>query len=157
MKKFLLGLVLSLLLISGGSGIVQSQAANTVTQIGSGTAGADGLPITIFGANPFRQKRVVIDTTGQDLTVHTPATGNMVCVLGWEVTNTLAANVKFTSGTTEIITYNLAANQMYSSLTTSSFNFCTVPGQALKIQSSAAITSLLIKLVETPYIIIRSW
>ena len=123
-------------------GIPTGFAANTATVQAA-------LPIRLpNGVGPVYPYVVAIDTTGSDLTIRTPATGNMVCVVGWQFAETNAANITFKSGTTTNVVFELAANQGVLESIHREPLYCTQPSEALKVQSSAAISSLLFYVVE---------
>ena len=101
---------------------------------------------------------IVIDTVDTALTVHTPAATNRVFVTGVWLSEGTAANLTFASGAnTKQHTFELAANQALSGHTSLGFYFATKVGEALKVQSSAAIgatvgKNMILRVVEAPHI-----
>jgi hypothetical protein len=120
----------------------------------------DKISADFGGLSPVYEYEVDIDTVDTDLTVHTPS-GNdemnikkAVYVVGVWLSEGTAANVTLISGSnTKSQTFELAANQGLSGLTSKGFYFATKSGEALKIRSSAIISStvgnnLVIRVVE---------
>jgi len=99
----------------------------------------------VVGGKLLDAYSVTIDTTGSDLTVFTPATGNHVFVHGVIFSEGTAANLTFKSGSTTLITPEMAANQgVWSSIERDVFHLSTAKGEALVLNSSAAISSMLV-------------
>lgn len=110
------------------------------------------LPIRVNGLGPVYPYVVAFDTTSSDLTIRTPSSGNMVCIVGMQMSETNAANLIFTSGSTQLLTLELAANQGVYDPIDEGASFCTQPSEALKIQTSAAITNMLLYVIEAKYL-----
>ncbi len=116
-------------------------AANTATDLGS-------LPIRINGSGPVEVYKINIDTVDTDLTVHTPPSGNMACVVGVQLSETSAANLKFKSSTsTEVWIPELATNQGILTKIGPGVDFCTFSSQALVVQSSANISNMVLYVI----------
>ncbi len=74
-----------------------------------------------------------------DLTVHTPASGNHVFVVGWQHSDGTAANLTLKSGSTNLNILELAGNQgLYSKVQRDAYDFATDKGGALVIAAGAA-------------------
>src|SRR5690349_5662410 len=117
MKKFLAAL-LAVFLSCG-----PVFAANTATA-------QTALPIRVGGAGYVVPYKVTFDTTASDLTVVTPGSGKMACIVGMTFSEASASNVTFTSGSTSLLTLELAANSgVYDKISNGAF-FCTQPGEA---------------------------
>ncbi len=120
-----------------------SYAANTATAQAN-------LPI-IVGRGPQVVKPIVvsIDTTASDLTFFTPTRATMIaCVVGVLGVDSTAATLTFKSGTTTNAILELAASQSINLPLGNGAFFCGQPGEALKIQSSALYTNLLLYVIE---------
>lgn len=117
----------------------------------------DTLPISIGGAQAIREYHLAIDTVDTDLTVHTPATGKRVFVVGMWFAEGTATNLTLKSATTpsKSVVLELAANQGgWDSIGKDIIWVCT-SGEALVVQSSAAISDLIIYTVEAERMILR--
>lgn len=106
------------------------------------------LPARAQKAGPIKVYSVSIDTTGADLTICTPASGNSVYIVGLAVSEATAANVTIKSGSTTLWVAELAANQGILLPVENGFLMATAKGQALVLQSSAAVSNLLLHVVE---------
>jgi len=120
-------------------------AANTATA-------QTALPIRIGGAGNVVPYVVAIDTTGNDLTIVTPAAGKMACVAGIYTSETSATNITWKSGSTTLAIPELAANQGQLMPLGSQVLFCTQPGEALVMQASVAISNMLIHVVQASFL-----
>lgn len=136
MKQFFAGLLALFVLANS-----VAYAANTATAQAA-------QKIYIGDAGPVVPYVVSIDTTGNDLTIVTPTTGYMACVVGVYGSETSATNVTFKSGSTTLAVPELAANQGHLFGLGQGALFCTQAGEALKIQASVAISNLLIHVVQ---------
>ena len=113
------------------------------------------LPISIWGATAVIPIETTWDTTATDLTIYTPSvtgsTGNMVAIVGWLYGETTAHTWTFTDGSDAQATIELGANSGASQGIGATLLFVTAPGNALKAQTSVAITgSVLFYLIEGP-------
>lgn len=112
--------------------------ANTATE-------KTGLPVAVWGQGVVFPVEVAIDTVDTDLTVFTPATGKMVGVVGINYAEATAHNLKFTSGSDLEATFEMGANSgIAQGISKTELFYCTQPGDALKVQSSAAISGPMI-------------
>jgi hypothetical protein len=136
MKKALTGLLCAALLFQPCA-----FASNSATE-------KTALPIRIYGAGPVRPYEIVIDTVDTDLTIRTPASGNMACIVGIDMSEGTAANFTFSTGTDTNLYMELAANQGLAQNLGEGIFYCTQPGEALKVKSSAAITGFWVNVVE---------
>lgn len=102
------------------------------------------LPISVGDSNGVIPVVVSIDTTGQDLTILTPDSGKMALIVGMFMSEGTAANITFKSGSTTYAIPELASNQGILFPIGQGVLVCGQPGEALKIQSSAVVTSMLI-------------
>ena len=93
---------------------------------------------------------IAIDTVDTDLTIITPANSSaMAVVVGLMFSESTAANITFKSGSTTLLKVELSGSQgLYLPLGDQVY-LATQPGEALKIQSSAAITNMLMFVAET--------
>jgi hypothetical protein len=99
--------------------------------------------------NAISEYQIVIDTVDTDLTIATPATAARLWVAGILFSQETPATVSFISGADEKeYPIGLAANQGFDGLTDKGFYFVTNPSEPLKIKSSAAITSLILRIIE---------
>ena len=91
---------------------------------------------------------VSFDTINSDLTIYTPDKAQkMVAVVGMAASNTTASNLTVKSGSTTLVTLQLAANQgIYHPI--GKPIFVTQPGQALVMQVSAQPFTALIYVVQ---------
>jgi len=105
----------------------------------------------IAGAGPVTPYVVSFDTTASDLTIVTPGSDKMACVVGMAMAETSATNVTFKSGTTSLLTLELAANQVFGAPIGAPI-VCTQPGEALKMQVSVAVTSMLLYVLQAPFL-----
>lgn len=88
---------------------------------------------------------VAIDTVDTDLTIKDPAADELVMVLGVHFSEGGAAhNLTLKSGSTTNLVLELAANQGLSHPLGSGVFFVTQPGEDLIIQSSAALSNMLL-------------
>jgi hypothetical protein len=110
------------------------------------------LPIRVGGAGYVVPYLVDIDTVDTDLTIVTPATGKMACVVGAFGAETSATNVTFKSGTTTQVIPELATNQGFLLPIANHALVCSQPGEALKIAASVAISSLILYIVQASYL-----
>ena len=112
------------------------------------------LPILVKGVGVNAIPYVIaIDTTGADLTIKTPGGGGMVVVVGLMFSEGTAGNLIFKTGSTTLVTLELAANQGLFLPLGNQVYMATQPGEALKIQSSMAITSMLMYVAETSKVV----
>ncbi len=102
------------------------------------------LPISIWGATFVTPVECTFDTTGTDLVVYTPTPGNMTAIVGILYSEATAHNISLTSGSDLECTLELSANGGMSQGIGRSLVYVTQPGQALKIQTSAAISGPMI-------------
>lgn len=92
---------------------------------------------------------VVIDTTGADLTVFTPASGNRWALVGWVYGEATAHNLTVKSGSTSMLVCEFPANTVVREKIQNGIILSGLAaGDALVIQSSAAISSMLMYLTE---------
>lgn len=111
------------------------------------------LPINVFGVNVVPYV-ISIDTVDTDLTIRTPANTNAIAaVVGLMFSEGTAATVTFKTGNTTLSGLELAANQGLYLPVAKQVYIATQPGEALKVRSSAAITNMLMFVVETSRII----
>ena len=106
------------------------------------------LPIRIGGAGPVH----VISGTmanGTDNTIFTPTDpSHSVFLVGQFFAETSATNPTYKSGTTAIVTPELAANQVVNDKMPSGVILGTAAGQALAINPSADISSAVFHVIE---------
>lgn len=136
MKKALLGLLCAALLLQPVSFASNSATVKTA------------LPIRVYGVGPVYAYEVVIDTVDTDVTLRTPASANMACIVGVDLSEGTAANVTFTTGSDTNVYLELATNQQVVKNIGEGVFYCSQPGEALKFKSSAAITGLWFYVVE---------
>lgn len=107
------------------------------------------LPIKVgVYSDPVVPYVVAFDTTASDLTIVTPDSGKMACVVGMGVSETSATNITFKSGSTTLFVPELAANQgVYDKISNGAI-LCTQPGEALKIQVSVAVSNMILYIVQ---------
>lgn len=139
MKRFLASLLLVAAL--GGGFCPRAEAANSATDLPEMPYGGQ----RGGGIYPYI---VAIDTVDTDLIVRTPATGNMVCVVGLNFLQGAATNVTWKSGSTTLLTWNLAANQGISHPISKPL-LCTVASQALVVRASVVMPNMLLYVIET--------
>lgn len=142
MKKLLTLLMAAALLC------LPAHAANVATA-------QTALPSTLYGGGPVIPYTLTFDTTATDLTIRTPGTGMMVCIVGWQFVETSATNVTLTSGSTAYPAFELAANQGLYHVLGDGIGFCTAPSAALKMQVSVAVTGMTLYVIEVPKLIIK--
>lgn len=116
-------------------------AANTVTA-------QTALPISVGGSNGVIPTVVTIDTTASDVTLLTPDSNKMACVASVFMSEGTAANLTFKSGSTTYAIPELASNQGILTLITRGVLFCGQPGEAVKVQSSAAVSFMLFNMIQ---------
>jgi hypothetical protein len=117
--------------------------ANTATlrdTVLNGTGHSPNGPVHVY--------HVEIDTTGDDLTIRTPAAGNRVFVVGAFMSETNSGNLLLKSGSTYTHTLELSANQGMLVPAENHWIFVTKPGEALIAQASMIILSLMLYVVE---------
>ena len=83
-----------------------------------------------------------------EATILTPDAANRVFVVGLIFGETSATNLQFKSGSSAIFTLELAANQAVYDKVGDGFMFATKAGEALKLESSAVLSSVMISVVE---------
>lgn len=120
---------------------IPALAANTATA-------RTALPIRVGGVAPVVPYTLTFDTVDTDLTVVTPSSNKMACVVGAFSSEGTASNVTFKSGTTSYVIPELAANQGILVPVSNHAMFCTQPGEALKISVSAAISYMLLYVIQ---------
>lgn len=105
-------------------------------------------------AGPVYSYNITIDTTGADLTLHTPAATNRVFLVGAVLSDGTANTITFKTGSTTLCAPELAANQgIFTPVGTGQKDqwlLATALGEALKINCSALLTSGLFHIVEAP-------
>jgi len=99
-------------------------------------------------AVPVTPVVVTFDTTAQDLTIFTPASGKMACVVGLNFSEGTAANLTVKSGSTTLVTWELATNQGVLSPIGNHAIFCGAVGEAIKFNVSAVISTMLVYVAE---------
>lgn len=107
-----------------------------------------GLNIRIGGNGPVVPYVCSFDTTASDLTIVTPASGKMAAVVGMFMSEANAVNVTFKSGSTTLWVPEFAANQAVYDKLGNGASVITQPGEALVIQVSAAVSSMLLYVVQ---------
>lgn len=141
MKKFLLAALAVLFLCQPAA-----FAANTATAQAA-------LPIRLGGnRGPVTPYVVSFDTTASDLTIVTPDSDKMACIVGIAMSETSATNITVKSGSTTQVVYELAANQGFGEGIGNHAVICTQPGEALKMQVSVAVTSMLVYVIQAAYL-----
>ena len=116
-------------------------AANSVTTY-------NPLPINVArSVNTIKPLSVSLDTT-DSLTLITPASGRMVCVVGLVISESTPLTLTFLSGNDILTRLEMGAYQGVLQPVGSGASFCTQPGQALKVQSSAPISQMLLYVLE---------
>ena len=142
MKRFLIPILLFIAFLLA----LNADAANTVTDHYTNSNEC------VLASDNWRKhaecgveyKTVQFDTADTNVTVETPGSGEMTCVVDAKFSEGTAATVTFTSGSAEFLILEMAANQ-------GSFNsgkpFCTQSGQALLVKSSVAFTSLMLRTI----------
>lgn len=95
------------------------------------------------------QYHVTIDTNGADFTIHTPVSGNHVFVHGLHQVDSTGGTPTFKSGSDTIWAPELAANQGIGyKPERDSFIIATAKSEALKVNCSAAVTSMVVTVSE---------
>lgn len=102
------------------------------------------LPISVWGVTSVTPVEVVLDTTGSDLTIFTPATGNMAAIVGVNYGETTAHTLTFTSGSDAEVVFEFGANSGISQGIGRELFYVGQPGNAIKIQTSVAITGAML-------------
>lgn len=151
MKKLtalILGPLSAIFLTLAPLGQLEGFAANSATA-------KKAYRMRVYGEEPVIPYEVAIDTVGTDVTVRTPAPGNMVCLVGIELQEATAANITFTSGTDTNLYLELPAGGQFVHGIGEGVLWCTQPNEAMKFQSSAAITSFMMYVIETPRLDLR--
>ncbi len=143
MKKALTGLLCAALF-----SFTPVFASNTATE-------KTALPIRVYGVGPVRPYEITLDTTDTDLTIRTPVSGNMACIVGIDLSEGTAANVTFSSASDTNLYLELAANQGLAQNIGQGIFYCSQPGEALKVKSSAAITGFWINVIEAARLEVR--
>jgi len=115
-------------------------SVNSATDLGD-------VEVHVEGNGPQQATLVVIDTINTDLTLFSPASGKMACVMGVEYLEADAHNLMFKSGTTEHVTFQMPANSGMQ-VPIGNPMFCTLAGEDLVIQSSVAISKMLFYITE---------
>ncbi len=96
--------------------------------------------------------KIVIDTTGQDLTIRTPTGVSRIFLVGAILSDGTAMNITFKSGSTTLCIPELTTNQALiapvSCGNEDSYLLATEAAAALVIQSSGALTAGLLHVVE---------
>lgn len=131
MKRLLAGLALVSLLNSA------AYAANSCT------AKTD-LPISLYGATEVTPVECTIDTVDTDVTAFTPDSTKMGALIGISYAEGTAHNVKFTEGTDPQMMLEMGANGGIVKGIGEGMIFVSQIGNAIKFQSSAAITGPMI-------------
>lgn len=118
--------------------------ANTATLVGTTPR--------LKQAGPVFSYLVNIDTTGADLTIRTPATGNRIYLVGILLSDSTANNITLKNGSTTACVLELAASQGLATPVqtggSDSFLMATDVSTALVINCSALLTGALIHVVE---------
>ena len=91
---------------------------------------------------------VVIDTTATDLTVYTPASDAYAAIVGLHINDSTAANLTIKSGSTALLTLEMAANQAINHAIGQGIFLSTAEGEALKFNSSGALSNVLVYIAE---------
>lgn len=93
---------------------------------------------------------VTFDTTGSDLTVYTPASGNMACLVGASFSDSTAANLTIKDGSTSLVVWELAAYQGLLERLDGGVVLCGTNSNAIKMQVSAVISTMVLYFIEAP-------
>jgi hypothetical protein len=119
--------------------------ANTKTALGK-------IPVILRSGNPsgIIQPYVVTLDTAADFDLHTPASNNFVAVMGLLVAEATAGTLTFKSGTapTTLVALEMAANYNLIHRIDRPLLLTANPGEKLTILGSAAVTSMIIYLME---------
>lgn len=109
------------------------------------------LSIGVAGANQVIPYVISLDTTGADLTIRTPATGNMVGIVGLAYREASAHNLTIKTGSTTLLVAEFAATDAGTFIPIGSGGLLavTAKSEALVIQTSVIITSMLMYVVES--------
>ena len=109
------------------------------------------LPINCYGATSVYLYLISIDTINTDLTIRTPAAGKMVAVVGFMQDESNAHTMLFKSADTTIIRMEKAGDHHLP--IGGGIVFAGARGEALKIQSTAAIDLITMYVIETDQIL----
>lgn len=119
--------------------------ANTKTALGK-------IPTILRSGNPIGviQPYAVSLDTAADFTLHTPASNNFIGVMGLVVADATACNLTFKSGSgpTTLVGLELPANYNLIHRIDRPLIITAAAGDALIILGSAAVTSMIIYLME---------
>jgi hypothetical protein len=97
--------------------------------------------------------KLTFDTINTDLTIYTPSAENYVAITGLSIAEATAGNLTFTSGSTVINVLELPANYALIHKLGEGVLLTTIAaGDALKIQTSALLTTALIYVQEFKYL-----
>jgi hypothetical protein len=119
--------------------------ANTSTLLGT-------LPIKLYGNTAVYMYSVAIDTINTDLTIRTAAAGKMQAIVGMIHDETSNHTMLIKSNTTIIGRFEKAGSYQFT--IGGGIVACSVTGQAIVIQASAAIDSILIYIVEANQLLV---
>lgn len=113
------------------------------------------LPIRYRGAGPVHVIAGSLDAT-TDITLYTPNDpNNSVFLVGQFFDETVANNLAYKSGSTTIVTLELAASQLVNVDMKAGVQLGTAPGQALIVNASAGITSAVFHVIEAKYLVFQ--
>jgi hypothetical protein len=107
------------------------------------------LPVKLYGSTKVTPIVCTFDTISTDLTVYTPGSGKFAAIVGWQYAEATAHNLTVTSGTTALATFEIPASSGRDDKIGQGVVICTNPGEALKIQVSAAVSYMVVYIVET--------
>ena len=118
--------------------------ANTATLVSTSS-------ITIAGVDVVYGYAIAIDTINTDLTIRTPAATKMIGVVGWVHRENAAYDFSFKSSpSTTLVTIETASTTSpVPVLIGQGVLAVTVPGQALIVQSTVVVTSMLLYVIES--------
>lgn len=103
--------------------------------------------IRVGGAGPVRVISGGLAGT-TDTTVYTPAAGNCVFLVGQYFAETSPSNLTYKSGSTTIVTPEFAASQGVMNAIGGGVILATKAGQALVVNASVAISSVVFHVIE---------
>ena len=110
------------------------------------------LPIKLYGSTAVYMYTVAIDTINTDLTIRTAATGKVQAIVGMIHDETSNHTMLIKSGSTTIARFEKAGSYQFT--IGGGIMACSVQGQAIVINASATIDTILIYMIESDQLLI---
>ena len=110
------------------------------------------LPIKLYGTTSVYMYSIAIDTINTDLTIRTAASGKVQAIVGMIHDESANHTMIIKSNTTTIARFEKAGSYQFT--IGGGVMACSVPGQAIVLNASAAIDAILVYVMEADQLLI---